>query len=620
MASGITINSNLAAMNAQRRLGQSTQSVQQSFTRLSSGLRINKASDDAAGLAISTSLNTDQRVLNQGVRNISDGISALNIADGALETLSNIVIRLEELAEQSANGTLGKKQREAINNEAQALSEEYFRVSHSAAFNGIALLNGSAAGLDLQAGYGSGGTISVSCGGAVGTGSFNAASSFATGVEPFSITLGDLNGDGLQDVVAADYGSAGISVMLGNGDGSFCARTSFATGNQPMSIKLGDLNRDGVLDIVTADKAHDCASVLLGNGDGSFRSRTSFDSGTMPFSVTLGDLNGDDVLDLITADFFINQASVMLGNGDGSFRAHNYFKTGNSPFCVTTGDLNGDKVLDLIAADFASNTVSVMLGNGNGSFCARSSFATGFNPQSVAIGDLNGDGRLDLVTADNGSDRATIMLGNGDGSFRAGSSFHTSCPSSITLGDLNGDRILDLVTTEYFSDNASVMLGNGDGSFRSNFNCATGTEPSSVVLGDLNGDGVLDMAVGHYGSSQVSIFLALTDEGTPPLLAFDLSTISGARQALPVFSQKREQLSSQRGRVGAMEARLGVALNTLRVSAENYASAESRIRDADVAQESAQLLKNQILQQAGAAVLAQANQAPALALMLLRSG
>ena len=128
VASSITINSNLA-LNAQRRLGQSTQSVQQSFTRLSSGLRINKASDDAAGLAISESLNVDARVYTQGIRNLNDGISLTNIAEGAMQELTNITIRQRELATQSANGTLSLQQRQALNQEANALVDEFNRIT-----------------------------------------------------------------------------------------------------------------------------------------------------------------------------------------------------------------------------------------------------------------------------------------------------------------------------------------------------------------------------------------------------------------------------------------------------------------------------------------------------------
>ena len=227
---------------------------------------------------------------------------------------------------------------------------------------------------------------------------------------------------------------------------------------------------------------------------------------------------------------------------------------------------------------------------------------------------------LDMVTADYGSSQTSVMLGNGNGSFLARAAFTTgTTPRSVTLGDLNGDGVLDMVTADYGSSQTSVMLGNGNGSFLARAAFTTGTQPNSVTLGDLNGDGVLDMTTTDAGVNRTSVFLAATQDGTSPLLPFDLTTMAGARQALPVFKCKLDQLSSQRAEIGVFQSRIGVALNTLQVASENYAAAASQITDADVAEESAGLVKNRILQQAGSAILAQANTEPQLALKLLGS-
>src|SRR5580693_958213 len=128
MSSSLTINTNVASLNAQRRLAESTASLQQSFERLSSGLRINTASDDAAGLAIASSLNVDSRVYSQGVRNTNDALSFYSIAEGALNSLVDITTRLKELAQQSSNGVLSFTQRKSLDAEAQALGKEYQRI------------------------------------------------------------------------------------------------------------------------------------------------------------------------------------------------------------------------------------------------------------------------------------------------------------------------------------------------------------------------------------------------------------------------------------------------------------------------------------------------------------
>ena len=119
----ITLGSNIASLRGQRQLAKTSAELGTVFQRLSSGQRINKASDDAAGLSIADSLNAKSRIFNQGVRNLNDGLSLLSIADSAIENLSGIVIRLEELAEQSANGVYTNKQRKALDDEAQALSK-----------------------------------------------------------------------------------------------------------------------------------------------------------------------------------------------------------------------------------------------------------------------------------------------------------------------------------------------------------------------------------------------------------------------------------------------------------------------------------------------------------------
>jgi len=139
----ITIGSNIESLRAQRQLSKASTELGSVFERLSSGMRINKASDDAAGLSIATSLNSDRRVFTQGIRNFNDGISLLNVADSAVDSLSNIVLRLKELAEQSANGTYSHTQRKALDKEAQSLSKEYLRVAQSTKFNGLNLFGGS---------------------------------------------------------------------------------------------------------------------------------------------------------------------------------------------------------------------------------------------------------------------------------------------------------------------------------------------------------------------------------------------------------------------------------------------------------------------------------------------
>ena len=149
----LRINTNVASINAQRNLANTTMKLNKSLERLSSGLRINRAGDDAAGLAISENLKSDIRAYEQSARNAADGISMIQVAEGALGEVSDILIRMRELAQQAANETLGASERGYLNDEFDALSLEINRISDNTEFNGTSLLDGtSAADLEIQVG------------------------------------------------------------------------------------------------------------------------------------------------------------------------------------------------------------------------------------------------------------------------------------------------------------------------------------------------------------------------------------------------------------------------------------------------------------------------------------
>ncbi len=140
----INIRTNVSSLTAQRNLSSTTDRLQKAYERLSSGLRITKASDDAAGLAIADQLRSDSRVATVAIRNASDGVSMISITDGAMEQIGNVLTRLAELAEQSANGVFSNTQRSALHLEFLALSSEIERIALTTEFNGVNLLSGGA--------------------------------------------------------------------------------------------------------------------------------------------------------------------------------------------------------------------------------------------------------------------------------------------------------------------------------------------------------------------------------------------------------------------------------------------------------------------------------------------
>ncbi|NEP56265.1 MAG: DUF4347 domain-containing protein [Symploca sp. SIO2G7] len=342
---------------------------------------------------------------------------------------------------------------------------------------------------------------------------------------PNSVAVGDFDGDGDPDLVAANSGSNNVSVLLGNGDGTFAAPTNLGVGTTPNAVAVADFDGDGNLDIVSANNGSSDVSVLLGNGDGTFDDATNFVAGTSPRSLAVADFDGDGSLDLVTAG--AGGVSVLSGDGNGNFGPATNLGVTSSPYSVAVGDFSGDGNLDLVTAnaeEFVIGTVSVLLGNGDNTFRPARDFRTGdSDPESVAVGDLNGDGILDIAVAneDNGDGTISVMLGNGDGTFNT--TFDTTNnfpfpttgqPSSVDLVDVNSDGNLDLLSAG--GETISVRFGNGDGTFGDScdldglIDIGVGVASSAIVVEDFDGDGLSDLAVAGFNTDAVTILLNRT--------------------------------------------------------------------------------------------------------------
>lgn len=276
------INTNVQSLIAQRNLFRSGASLQTSIERLSSGLRINSARDDAAGLAISERMSSQLRGMEVAKRNANDGISALQVADGSLSSLGDNLQRMRELAVQASNGTLSASDRENLNLEFQQLSEELSRVAGDAEFNGVKLLQGDANGdpmqFELQIGATSSSQLQVSFEnidseidafytareGALGTAQADAADvelgdlGVTSSAAATSATLNDevtidIDGDGLNDFVAVGNGATvDIFELTPNGERGTEVSSGLAAGNVA-DLTLGDLGVASALATATED-------------------------------------------------------------------------------------------------------------------------------------------------------------------------------------------------------------------------------------------------------------------------------------------------------------------------------------------------------------------------------
>ena len=267
-----------------------------------------------------------------------------------------------------------------------------------------------------------------------GDGSLLPAASYATGLSyAITLALADVNNDGNLDLLVGDCGANGcapsetgaLGVLFGNGDGTF-RPVRLYTGGQPHSIALGDVNGDGRPDVVAANWGRGTVGVLIGNGDGSFQSmRTYGAGGDVPTQAAVADFNGDGALDIAVVNYtdtfsLGSPVGVLLGNGDGTFQPVATYDIGGwERTSLAIADVDADGSADLLVTsgcltgDFAceEGRISVLRGNGDGTFAAPVRYLSGGRfPQSLAVNDLNGDGRLDLVATNYGSggDRGRI--------------------------------------------------------------------------------------------------------------------------------------------------------------------------------------------------------------------
>jgi hypothetical protein len=376
---------------------------------------------------------------------------------------------------------------------------------------------------DIAAANSGGNTMSVIL--SNGNDTFQARTDYPAGTNAHAVATADFNGDGFLDLAVTDSncptfptcGPSSISIILGNGDGTFQAPSYFSTGTDtyPYSVAVGDFNGDKIPDLVVANYATNTVSVLLGVGNGTFQEHVDFPVGSEPTSVATGDFNGDGNLDLVVTNFHANTVSVLLGKGDGTFNAAVNYSVGHGPISVAVADLIGNQKLDLVVVNETDNNASVLLGNGDGTFNPQVAYPTGVggNPLSVVIGDFNGDGNPDLAVADFQTQQVSVLLGNGDGSFQTVKAYPTGAnPSSIVAADFNGDGKLDLALTSTPLGSSpgnlvSLLLGNGDGTFGAPALFGAGYLSYSSAVGDFNGDGTPDLAVANGGSNTVSVLL-----------------------------------------------------------------------------------------------------------------
>ncbi|MGE5623067.1 MAG: flagellin, partial [Bacillota bacterium] len=495
------INTNTASLNAQRNLNSSAASLATSLQRLSSGLRINSAKDDAAGLAISERFTAQIKGLNQAVRNANDGISLAQTAEGGLGTASELLQRMRELAVQSANGTNSASDRASLQQEVSQLAQELNRVATTTQFNGQNVLDGSLSNTQFQVGANANQTINV----------------------------------GIKSAKAADIGNYGLKTSAAAGTSMEATAAGATAGN----------NRVGAQTLTIAGKGT-TATVNVAAGATAKKIADDVNATTSTTGVAA------------TA-----QTQATLGNLQAA----------------------GTLTFNL----YGSNSTAVAIGATVNSTNDLSSVAAAINAQTASTG---------ISASVSGG---TVTLLSKDGYDIKIENFSNSAGSGGTI-DFTGQ---DPFATTATNVGAAATLG-----------AAAGTDSSTV-----GGRVKFDAAEGYTvtTNSTATLFAATTPQASTlsAVSALDISTVSGANDAMSTIDAALSSIASSRAQLGAIQNRFASTISNLSTTAENLTSARSRIQDADFAAETANLTRGQILQQAGTAMLAQANSLPNGVLALL---
>lgn len=545
------INHNMNALNAHRNMNVNNTAAGKSMEKLSSGLRINRAGDDAAGLAISEKMRGQIRGLTQASRNASDGISMIQTAEGALNETQNILQRMRELSVQSSNDTNTAEDRQSIQKEIEQLTEEIDRIGNNTEFNTQSLLKGDGS-TKLEG-------ISIDLAGKTTM----EAGKDATTVEA-KMEIEVVNNVGVGEI-KFDLNGKEIAVKLKTGG------TAGDVTNNEVSLGAGGTANGNETDIAKGiksviEKAIDEDSNLKGN----------FKVSVNGAKVTVEAVkNGENAG--LKGNIKLTETITNLGVKDG---AGNNVQKGQT---VVGKDVKATAATATV--DLSGLTVEHLLKKG------------------ITIGGK----QIEFYDADEGAysgDAIGVSI--------------TSAKTPVT-GDINEEKLVNAILEQTRGKLDGVELSKSAGNELVVTSTQTGVNSKVEIENGAKNEGFeATFQVGANSNQTISISIGDMRADALGVKKVDLTTAEGSQEATATIQAAIERVSTERAGLGAVQNRLEYTISNLDNTTENLTSAESTLRDVDMAKEMMTFSKNNILNQAAQAMLAQANQQPQNVLSLLR--
>ncbi len=649
------INTNIMSLNSQRQLNKSQLMQNEAMERLSSGLRVNSAKDDAAGLAIATGMESQIRGINQAIRNANDGISMSQTAEGAMDEMTNILQRIRELAIQAANDTNSASNRASIQAEVDQLYDELDRIATVTQFNGVNVLDGSVGSTTLQIGANAGENLTFSIdsvttrdlnlnavsglgelnGGRVNTNSATLANEVTiNGVAISAVANGSDRAVSMAAAINASSGITGVTASAYNaveGVGNQSGVTSNLVINGTAIGATGSMKE--LVDTINRDVAGVVASIanngalVLSNDNGK---SIDISAGGSEVGIVNGNYNG--FLALSSAD----QSEITLGLGSASTASAAQlqqfgFNLAEGSSKITGGEVTGTAITG--ADGIQINGVD--LGEVTGTSAADKAFAiNAISDQTGVTASATTEIQYEAIISSLAAETAFTINGL---------TLDLSAATIVSLDDvvstINSSGIQGVVAT---ADNTTgrLILTSQSGSDISIFT-ATGdvfNDTSGTIVDTngatqltrgaitLTGEGGKDVVVTSNANSEAAKDTALAKlglvdfGGSASAIGTGLSvlTVANAENTMNRIDAALQKVSESRAQLGAVQNRLASTISNLENVSQNLSASKSRIVDADFAAETSKLSKAQILQQAGTAMLSQANASTQNVLSLLQ--